>query len=182
MAKVFLIAGHGGGDPGAVANNVREADLARELRDLMAAALRKKGVLVMTDPDTLNLRGTIAWVRQHAEFEDVLVDTHFNAATPAATGAEVFIRRTYSDTEMQLAQRLASSLSDVQGIRNRGVKLESQTRHGRLGILHSGVHCSALLEVGFLTNAGDLKAYRANKMALSEALTDDIYTILTEDA
>ena len=41
--RYFITAGHGGGDPGAVANGFREADLVRELRDMIVERLQLLG-------------------------------------------------------------------------------------------------------------------------------------------
>jgi N-acetylmuramoyl-L-alanine amidase len=44
-----VTAGHGGSDPGAVANGVTEAELMVELRDIVASKLRANGHTVRTD-------------------------------------------------------------------------------------------------------------------------------------
>lgn len=174
MATIFLIAGHSLTDPGAVANNTTESKEVLKLQKVLQKALQKVGFTVKCDPPNMNLRETIAWIRQYAVYEDVVLDLHLNAATPAATGTEVFVQRIYGALEMEVAHQLVTRTSETLGIANRGVKLETQTRHGRLGVLHSGVHCSFLLEACFLTNKHDLKALRKNSKQLADNLADTL--------
>jgi N-acetylmuramoyl-L-alanine amidase len=172
MPQLFLIAGHSLHDPGAVRGAEQEAKIVREQRQLLRKALEQRGLQVWTDPDTEDLRSVIDAVQAAARPDDYLLDLHFNAATPTATGTEVYVRRGYSQEEMTLGQRVAQTTAETLDLQNRGVKLESQTRHGRLGILHSGPGTSLLLETAFLTNPADLKAYRRYKRKLAGALAD----------
>ena len=172
MPTLFLIAGHSLHDPGAVRAPFTEAELTRELRRKLADRLRSAGATVCTDPDAKSLAELIPWVRERATPADGLLSLHFNAATPAATGSEVFVRQHYSGPEMTWAQNLAETTAQCLGRPNRGVKLEGQTRHGRLGILHSGPGTSALLEVAFLTNEADMAAYQRHEQSLAERLSE----------
>ena len=56
-------------------------------------------------------------------------------------------------------------------LRNRGIKKEGQTPRKRLGVMReSGAVC--LLEVCFITNPGDMKAYDATRDAIAKDLAD----------
>jgi len=70
---------------------------------------------------------------------------------------------------------LASDVLDVvlkhTKLSNRGIKKEGQTPRKRLGVMReSGAVC--LLEVCFITNPGDMKAYDATRDAIAKDLAD----------
>ena len=87
--KTFVItAGHSNVDHGAVANGLKEAALAVELRDIVASKLREKGYEVITDGlrgDNKPLNDAIKLIPRG----DVAVELHFNAAaSTTAAGVE----------------------------------------------------------------------------------------------
>jgi N-acetylmuramoyl-L-alanine amidase len=188
MAKIKLIAGHGGKDPGAVANGKTEAEIVLGARNLIAQKLelhnyrtdRLAGtrIQVDTDDDNAALASVIQAIRQNARPEDLLLDIHLNAATPQAAGTECFVKVNASGRERNLAARICEATARILGIPNRGVKLETATRHQRLGILHTGVGTSVLWEIFFLTNPIELAKYEQKR----EQLATEIAFILAEEA
>ncbi|MFW5659247.1 MAG: N-acetylmuramoyl-L-alanine amidase, partial [Bacteroidota bacterium] len=98
--QFFILAGHGGKDPGAIANGVQESALTFEQQGLITNALRSLGAKVLNEPKTASFQKTIAFVKTLCQPEDVLVDLHFNAATPTASGAEVYYRQRYAPKEI----------------------------------------------------------------------------------
>ena len=61
--------------------------------------------------------------------------------------------------EWTMTQSLLPTISATE-LPNRGVKKESDSQHSRIGILHRGAGIAALVEVGFISNANDIKAYK----------------------
>lgn len=174
---IYLLAGHTASknspnyDPGAVSNGVSEADLAKELRDLTFPKLNPSNVRVDDDRDSLK---TVIQ-KIHSTDKDIICDIHFNAATPQATGVEVIIPFRATQTEVDLAYKIATSFAAIMDIKNRGVKDETKTARGRLGIMQpKGIN--VLIEVCFISNTTDLKKYQDNKVKLAESLSQ----ILTE--
>ena len=164
---LYLIAGHSNTDPGAVANGVKEADLNRALRDEIAAIAIRRGAAVRIDDDRHRLAEVIANI--HTTERDVICDIHFNAAAPTATGIEVIVPARPTEQEKQLAGKIAKRGSEIMGIRNRGVKDETQSARGRLAIMRpAGINL--LLEICFITNSADLAAYQKNKRAMAEMI------------
>ena len=162
MRKIFVTAGHNRNDAGAVHNGVKEADLTMELRDLIC-----EGTDFFKDQDSWNNARTIGWLQNNKSQRDVNADIHFNAAVNnQATGVEVIVANNASATSRSLAKAICDELSQVLGIRNRGVKTESQSARGRLAIVNvTGV--SVLIEVCFISNPNDLNAYLKNKEAVA---------------
>ena len=61
MRTIFLSAGHGGNDVGAVGNGYKEADLTIELRDLTLKYLKQLGAKVVIDDNKNALAQTITF-------------------------------------------------------------------------------------------------------------------------
>lgn len=175
MSRIYLIAGHtikDGVGTGAKSSYGDEAVEAAKLRDEIHRNLLKNGYLnVVTDPNTTKLGDLCRKLKSLVTKRDLVVDIHFNAATPKATGTEVFIDDTPTSSEIVFASNLAAGMSKVLGIRNRGVKKENQTRHGSLGIISiPSSATNVLLEVCFLTNKKDMASYRNNFKELAREL------------
>jgi N-acetylmuramoyl-L-alanine amidase len=105
-----------------------------------------------------------------------MIDIHFNAGPPTATGTEVIIKGNPNKFERKIAGKIVEVMSEKLEIRNRGVKTESSTARGRIGILH--VPCNTiLLELCFLTNTNDMDNYTKWKFILASAIADIIKKI-----
>lgn len=157
MSKpVFISAGHGGSDPGAIANGHKEADLALYLRDRIAAILRGLNVRVVTDGRTGENRPLRDAIKMARENKGPSVEIHFNAsANGKACGVEVLAL-----PEMKpLAQQIAMAISGVLQTPLRGhlgYRNQSSGQHHRLGFCQAG---GLVVEVCFLTNSAELNNY-----------------------
>ena len=85
--KVYIAVGHGGSDPGAVANGVKEKDVNLSIANYCTEYLKARGVLVeqsrIKDVDPV---GTVRKCNEYAP--DVAVSIHNNAG--GGDGAEVY--------------------------------------------------------------------------------------------
>jgi N-acetylmuramoyl-L-alanine amidase len=160
-------------DPGACAGGATEAaivmDWANELRDILRA---RKVAVVRTrvdarDPAPVGQRAAIA--RRYKG--DIMLSLHCNAAGPAANGTETFYRGTQY---REMASRLNAAVVDALHTRNRGVKTEDQSQHGRLAVM--AFQPCYLLEIGFITHDSnrakmlDPDLRRAACLALADVL------------
>lgn len=171
---LFLIAGHGGSDPGAVGNGYKEADLTLELRDLIASKLEDK-YTIYKDVKEHSLNSVITWLKSIVTPSCLLVDIHFNAAaTKAATGTEILVPDAFSSFESKLATDLAVNISKVLGIKNRAVKKESQSARSRIAILNVPAE-NVLIEVCFISNKSDIESYQKNKEVLADTIANTIW-------
>ena len=166
--KVFVIAGHGGIDSGAIGNGYIERDLAIELRDLVIKELKLLGISALTDSNSNALSQTLSWLRGKFGSVDLLLDIHWNAGAAAAKGSEVIVPDVSSQFEKELAKDLLKVLVDV-GFKDRGVKPEALTARRRLGWMRP-VAENVLIEVCFITNLTDMKLYQANKHTIAKKL------------
>jgi N-acetylmuramoyl-L-alanine amidase len=173
----FILAGHCADktspsyDPGACANGVTEADLAKELRDLTVKHFdNKKDFKIDDDRDSLK----IVIQKLKSVDSDIICDIHFNAAAAvSATGVEVITPFRATDKELKLAKDISTKFSKIMGIKNRGVKDETQTARKRLGIMQP-MGINVLIEVCFITNPKDLAAYQSTKEALALSLYNSL--------
>lgn len=82
---------------------------------------------------------------------DIFVSIHTNASVnPSANGAEALIYSTSSEEAYALAEDIVTNLTEVTGLRNRGV-----IERPGLYVLRRTAMPAVLVEIGFITNARD---------------------------
>lgn len=171
---VFISAGHNPNgikpDPGAVGNGKREADLTVEFRNLVLAELQKKDVNAVCDNDSERLGQYLERIKTGSG--SVVLEFHFDAAASAsATGTTVLIGGDADKNDKSFAKEIVEATANILQIKNRGVISETESHRGRLGLMReSGT--VALLELCFISNPADLKAYEKGKHALAEKIAD----------
>ena len=174
--KIIISAGHGGNDPGAVANGYTERDLAIEFRELLVKELLLLGVKPLTDDNKNALKQTLAWLVGKYSSKDILLDIHWNAASSKARGTEVIVPDNASIFENNFAKNILNVFIS-NGFVNRGVKPESQTARKRLGWMRPPAE-NILIEMGFITNLLDINLYQNLKYKLAKELAFIIYKSL----
>ena len=167
MRTLFLSAGHGGSDVGAVGNGYKEADLTIELRDLVNKYLLKLGIKAITDDNKNALAQTIRFFQNKVSKDSILIDIHWNAFTETSTGTEVLIPAQPTELEKSIATDLSKVIADTLKIKNRGVKTELQSARGKLGWMRLTGE-NILIETCFISNPNDMKSYQENKEKLAE--------------
>lgn len=159
VGSILVSAGHSTVPPkdsGAVGFGV-EADEAVKLRDAVAALLKHRNAKVVTDGvDGVSqpLTKAIALARG----AKVAVEIHFNAGPASATGVEILAKAPHR----ALAQKLAAAIGDATKLPlrgDKGYKSDSSGQHHRLGFCEAG---GLIVEVCFISNQGDMKAYQSN--------------------
>jgi len=172
---IFTItAGHGGTDPGAVADGYTERDLMTTLRDLVAAKLRAAGHDVRTD-GAIGQNLPLANALQLIPGSALALELHTNAAANAAAqGVEVISLPQHK----RRAQRLAAAIAGVLGAPLRGEKGwidQSQSARGRLAYVNAG---GLIAEVFFISNPAERGRYLARywlvASAIAAALTEPL--------
>ena len=174
--KIIISAGHGGNDPGAVANGYTERDLTIEFRELLVKELLLLGVKPLIDDNKNALKETLAWLVGKYSSKDILLDIHWNAAIPKARGTEVIVPDNASIFENNFAKNILNVFVS-NGFVNRGVKPESQTARKRLGWMRPPAE-NILIEMGFITNLLDINLYQNLKYKLAKELAFVIYKSL----
>lgn len=167
--KILLIAGHGQGDPGAVANGYKEADLTREVVKLLKPQLDNYADVTVADTSK-------NWYKNTMDFSphDYVLEIHFNAGANdtkgngSSTGTEIYI--TTSEKTHGVETEIVKGISSI-GFKNRGVKRKNWTVISRAK--KQGVS-SALLEVCFIDDKDDMSLYQAKKAEVVQSIANGI--------
>jgi len=168
IQATFPSAGHHSKDAGATYNGRQENKETMVFRNLLTTELRFLGVKFITDDDNETNREYQA--RINPGKGSVILDIHFNAGGPAASGTECFIANDASAHSQEMAKEICNTASSVMGIKNRGVKTEGQSQHNKIGILHQGAGTSVLWEICFISNQDDMAKYDQNRGKLAKEI------------
>lgn len=168
--KYLISAGHGGPDPGACANGCTESAIALEMRNLVAIRLIEMRHTALMDGalgDNLPLKQAIALVKG----TDLAVELHCNAAANLqAGGVEVISHPSLKPVAQRIARAIA--LETGQKLRGLGGWIEqSQSQHSRLAFVQAG---GLIIEMVFITNAGDLNKFLSIKDRVAQAIAGAI--------
>lgn len=170
--KTFPLAGHHSKDPGAVYNGRKEAEETMRIQERLDFFLNKLGVKTIKDNPSHTLSQVLNTILPGSG--SVLVDNHFNASdNPNATGVECIVsNKSYAqkDNSYKMADEICQVISSHLGIKNRGVKPESQSARKKLAILHTKAGISVLIEWCFISNINDMKAIDNNRDNVCEAV------------
>ena len=177
--KIYIDAGHGGRDPGAVnrQTGLREADVTFEVSRILGDMLEGGGCDVMLSrppnaQSTLTIDQRIA--QANAWGADYYLSIHVNAG--GGTGAETFYFRASNLRSQQsaaFAHTINLTYANIMGLRNRGVKPDTQTFLGSIGVLRRPKMPSALVELAFidaLPNAPDINILSNYHVEMANAL------------
>lgn len=164
--RFLVTAGHGGKDPGAVAQGVTEADLMSRLRDIVALKLRGMGHTVITD-GTPGVNLPLVQAIALLPMCDFAVELHTNASTnPQAHGVEVVSLPKHKD----IAQIMSGNIARVLETRVRADKgwlAQEDTPRGRLGFVRGG---GMVVETFFISNPDELRKYLASYWRVADAI------------
>lgn len=173
--KIFVDAGHGGTDPGALGNGVVEQAVNLNVSRELARLLRQGGYEVMEyrttrDENVLpnknaDLRNRAAMANQWGA--DYFISIHTNSSlNPAANGFEAYVYRLNSRAE-ELAQSIVNSVVSRLGSKDNGV------RQANFAVLRRTRMPATLLELGYLSNPTE--ALNLNSPAWQRAVAQAIY-------
>jgi hypothetical protein len=151
--RIILAAGHGGSAPGAQARGHSEAAECIDIVNRTADKLRADGRLeVVVVPHALDLREEIRWVNERfGKDSGYAAEVHKNSAGPTATGVEAW-HLTGSEDGARKAEIVVKELARVSRLKNRGIRKDTDSRHGTLGWLRQTKPLAGLFESGFITH------------------------------
>lgn len=189
---IFLLRGHGNGDPGACANGYTEENLAQAIVDRTVELLKGKGVKVFTNSKSQNNYNNNCLTGHTFKYK-FGYSIHLNSASPSATGTEIFvpINEQYISTETKMCKEIANIL----GVAIRGVKsrdYNSEATHLRLEkdgskgtdyykeirqSWQNGLSLS-IIELCFISNLNDVKQLLNNKEKVCRSIANNILVYL----
>lgn len=170
---IFISAGHvlygPNKDPGAVGSGTTEAQETVLLRNLICSHLDAQGAKYIKDNDDESLKEYLKRIQPGNA--SVVLELHFNAANGKASGVETLIEEEADRLDFAFAKEITDATVESFNTTNwrpanRGVKKESESHRGRLGLMREeGI--IGLLEVCFIDNPIEMQAYKksANEIA-----------------
>ena len=167
MAKIFVSAGHGGKQPGAVRGNLIEKNFTLDIANRLAKLLRDAGHTVVqnrtTDVDCLPEKTAQLANASGAEF---FVEIHLNSfALSSANGCEAYYYKGDSKGQ-KLATDVCKAIAGL-GYANRGAKANTGYY-----VIKNTKMTAILVECCFLSSPEDMARFNADKMA--KAIYDGI--------
>ncbi len=170
--KVYIDAGHGGGDSGAVGSGYRECDLTAELAKMVGTSLSNRYSKVPYYVNTSGNHYTVRGADAQSRGCDMFVSIHFNSSSSSsATGTESYVYATSSKrhaNSISLQNSIHDRLVKAVGLANRGKKQED------FAVCRAPM-ASTLLEIAFISNSSDMRIYQLHKSAIADAIADGIY-------
>lgn len=165
---ILLIAGHGAGDPGACGCGYEEADLTREVVEILADKLQGYADISVYPMDHSAYHDLhcgdlqVNWTNY-----DYVLEVHFNAFNGEACGTEIYTTRIeeYSDAEECIMDHMGEYF-DVRGVKEMNFDVIYSAK--RAGV------SSALLEVCFIDNEDDMETYVDNTDGVVQSIADGI--------
>lgn len=158
MVKIFIDPGHGGSDPGAVGNGLKEKDLvltiSRHIRDILLSEYKGVQVHMSRDSDvflSLSERAN----RANNWGADYFCSVHINAG--GGTGFETFIHTSRSSKSVAHQNVVHPAIFSKMNVKDRGKK------SANYAVLRQTNMPSILTETLFIDNANDAKLLKDSK-------------------
>lgn len=173
MAKFTITAGHGAGDPGAVAFGRKEADIAVDMRNMVTFYLERAGHTVYNDgegKENKSLSEAIKLINK----SPIAVEFHCNAFDkPTAGGTEALAQPKDKAISAAICSAIVKHLGNkVRGDLG-GWKSEGSGQHSRLGYVRNG---GIIVELFFITNPKELAAWDEKKWLVASDVAKVIET------
>ncbi len=172
IKKVFIDPGHGGTDPGALGNGLRESDITLAISKKLGDILSANGIEVRYSRTTDVFISLSERPRQaNAWGADIFVSIHCNSASASATGTECFTYPTASSVAKTLSKNVASSVASKLSLTNRGHK------EANFAVLRISSMPAILVETAFITNASDADKLKNRQNDFANAIASQILAL-----
>lgn len=171
--KVYLDAGHGGLDSGAVGSGRNEKDDNETLTNLVGDILESSGITVFKNSTANDSLQTVTKQSNDANV-DLFVSIHRNAFDDTtANGLEVWVCKNARTVTRKNAQIVYDKMCSVTTeMKPRGIK------ESNFYVLVNTKAPAMLLEVGFVTNTNDNKLFDKYIFDYAEAIAKGICEVL----
>ena len=171
LPKIAMYAGHGGSDPGALGNGLRESDLNLAVSNAATAILRSWGYQVINNRTTdVNRSITRDANLANENKVDAVVEIHQNSNLGVpGTGSEVFYSINDTGKGRQLASAILRQLVSL-GFADRGIKtMVNAGGQDAFGIIRLTHMPAVLVECAFINNPADMALFDTNRVAMAIA-------------
>lgn len=183
---IILDPGHGGIDPGAVANDLEEKALNLTISLYTKELLEEQGaevILTRETDDKIPFEDRVAFSEEHDA--DIFVSIHHNTNEYTdINGTQVYYNEVpysgtvnpYPEESMELAESIQKKLTDGAGLNDMGVKEDLYY------VLRMNTIPSVIVEVAFVTNPQDAARLKndSDLQLFSQLISDGIFDYLTD--
>ena len=158
--KVFIDAGHGGTDPGAVGNGLKEKDIVLSIATKLGSLLNGRGISIKysrTNDTYLSLeeRARLA----NACGADLFLSIHANSATSSVRGTECYTHPTANTATKTLSGNVSRAIS---------------SKFGNFAVLRLSNMPAILVETAFISNSSDANLLNTRQTDFSIAIANSI--------
>ncbi len=178
MSKVFISAGHGGSDSGAVGNGFKEKDLNLSIALACASFLTSYGVTVLMSRTKDEDDGINEEARESNAFKpDLTVSIHNNAG--GGDGFEAWYS-VFGGVSKKLAENIVSEVVKI-GQNSRGAKCRvGNGGKDYYGFIRQTTAPAVIVECAFIDNANDIQIIdtEPKRIVMGEAIAKGILTTL----
>lgn len=166
--KIFLNAGHGGCDPGAVSKNgLKEKNVAKRICEILADRLQHSGYSVILFQEQNSF--TEVSKAENKSGADIFISVHCNSfSSNSANGVETLYYPT-SVKGKHLAECIQTGLLKTTGLFNRGCKMRRN-----LHVLRATKAPAVLVETAFISNPEEEKLLRDKPEMFAEGILQGI--------
>lgn len=181
---VCLDAAKGGKDTGVSANGKNEKNITLDMVLAVKEKLEQQGINVVltrtSDTDVTDEARVNTCNKASANIVVSLRMNSYNNDT-SVSGAESYIHTTKPTEAAELSRKILSSLESSAGIKNRGVKTGTASDAKDNYYINAHSKCtSTIIDMGFITNASDLKKVTTDKDKTAQAIADGITDYLKQ--
>lgn len=181
---VCLDAAKGGKDMGLSSNGKKEKNITLDMALAVKEKLDIQGINVVltrtSDTDVTDEARVNTCNKSSANIVVSLRMNSYNNDT-SVSGAESYIHTTKPVEAAELSRKILASLEKSVGIKNRGVKAGTVADAKDNYYINAHSKCtSTIIDIGFITNASDLKKVTTDKDKTAQAIADGITDYLKQ--
>lgn len=183
-AVVCLDASRGGLDSGLGSSGKKEKDINLDMTLAVKSKLEAEGVnVVMTRTTDTDVTDEDRVKASNSSNAYVCVSLRMNSynSDASVSGAESYIHTSKPTEAVELSRIILKNMESSTGIKNRGVK--TGTVAAAKDNYYINAHCkctSCIINMGFITNASDLKKVTTGKDNTAQAIADGILEYLKQ--
>ena len=173
--KVFIDAGHGGSDPGALGNGLKEKDIVLNIAKKLGALLNGRGISIKYSRTTDTYVSLDERARQaNAWGADLFISIHANSAASSVRGTECFTYYTANKATTDLSANISKKIASKFNIPNRGHKQQN------FAVLRLTNMPAILVETAFISNSSDANLLNTRQADFSITIANSILSYFNE--
>jgi len=184
MARILISSGHTVMDPGAIFQDLREADLTRDIAKRIIPYIEKAKVEVKAVPLDLPLFQRLEWINATGFTEeqgDLCLEVHVNDGNKR--GIEGWHRGAEKNRSYNFGKTVIDTICKETGYASQGVHSEFEHELGQLTFLNQSRPTTTIIETLYIDNPDDNKLLRdTNKLEeLAKAIAKGILRFIGKD-